>query len=131
MNARLHTADIETPFTRHAGVRVPLICGPMYPCSNPELVAAVSRAGGLGIVQPISLTFERPMLALMLGNPVDLARSVIILQSDTAALMGYTGAVMQRFLGSAVGTAAAALGLLAWIVLPMLVARRSFERRDF
>lgn len=29
----------------------------MYPCSNPELVAAVSRAGALGIVQPISLTY--------------------------------------------------------------------------
>jgi nitronate monooxygenase len=29
----------------------------MYPCSNPELVAAVSDAGGIGIVQPISLTY--------------------------------------------------------------------------
>jgi nitronate monooxygenase len=29
----------------------------MYPCSNPELVAAVSKAGGMGIVQPVSLTF--------------------------------------------------------------------------
>jgi len=48
---------IDTPFTRHAGVEVPLVCGPMYPCSNPELVAAVSEAGGLGIVQPVSLTF--------------------------------------------------------------------------
>lgn len=48
---------MDTPFTRHAGVAVPLICGPMYPCSNPELVAAVSEAGGLGIVQPISLTY--------------------------------------------------------------------------
>ncbi len=48
---------METAFTRHAGVRVPLICGPMYPCSNPELVAAVSEAGGLGVVQPISLTY--------------------------------------------------------------------------
>ncbi len=48
---------METAFTRHAGVRVPLICGPMYPCSNPELVAAVSEAGALGIVQPISLTY--------------------------------------------------------------------------
>ncbi|MES2125470.1 MAG: nitronate monooxygenase [Gemmatimonadota bacterium] len=36
---------------------MPLICGPMYPCSNPELVAAVSEAGGIGIVQPISLTY--------------------------------------------------------------------------
>ena len=33
------------------------ICGPMYPCSNPELVAAVSKAGALGIVQPIALTY--------------------------------------------------------------------------
>ncbi len=29
----------------------------MYPCSNPELVAAVSAAGGLGILQPVSLTW--------------------------------------------------------------------------
>jgi nitronate monooxygenase len=48
---------METAFTRQTGVRVPLICGPMYPCSNPELVAAVSEAGGLGVVQPISLTY--------------------------------------------------------------------------
>ena len=48
---------METPFTRHAHVEVPLLCGPMYPCSNPELVAAVSEAGGLGVVQPVSLTF--------------------------------------------------------------------------
>jgi nitronate monooxygenase len=46
-----------TAFTRHARVSVPLICGPMYPCSNPELVAAVSEAGGLGVVQPLSLTY--------------------------------------------------------------------------
>lgn len=48
---------METAFTKQTGVTVPLICGPMYPCSNPELVAAVSEAGGLGIVQPISLTY--------------------------------------------------------------------------
>jgi nitronate monooxygenase len=29
----------------------------MYPCSNPELVAAVSKAGGIGVVQPLSLTY--------------------------------------------------------------------------
>jgi len=46
-----------TPFTKAVGIDVPLICGPMYPCSNPELVAAVSEAGGIGIVQPISLTY--------------------------------------------------------------------------
>ena len=44
-------------FLSHAGIELPIICGPMYPCSNPELVAAVSNAGGLGVVQPVSLTF--------------------------------------------------------------------------
>ena len=46
-----------TPLTGHAGIEVPLICGAMYPCSNPELVAAASEAGGIGIVQPLSLTY--------------------------------------------------------------------------
>ena len=48
---------LQTRLSRDAGIRVPLICGAMYPCSNPELVAAVSEAGGIGIVQPVSLTF--------------------------------------------------------------------------
>jgi nitronate monooxygenase len=48
---------LDTPLTRHAGIEVPLIGGAMYPCSNPELVAAVSEAGGIGILQPISLTY--------------------------------------------------------------------------
>jgi len=48
---------IETRLTRDAGIEVPLICGAMYPCSNPELVAAASEAGGIGIVQPVSLTY--------------------------------------------------------------------------
>ncbi len=47
----------DNAFTRHVGIELPLICGAMYPCSNPELVAAVSAAGGIGIVQPISLTY--------------------------------------------------------------------------
>jgi nitronate monooxygenase len=48
---------LETALTRHAGIELPIICGAMYPCSNPELVAAASDAGALGIVQPISLTY--------------------------------------------------------------------------
>ncbi|VAW69627.1 Enoyl-[acyl-carrier-protein] reductase [FMN], partial [hydrothermal vent metagenome] len=44
-------------FLKQAGVKYPIICGPMYPCSNPELVAAASHAGALGIIQPIALTY--------------------------------------------------------------------------
>ena len=48
---------LETALTRDAGIEIPLIGGAMYPCSNPELVAAVSNAGAIGIVQPVSLTY--------------------------------------------------------------------------
>ncbi len=44
-------------FTHHLGIQYPVIGGAMYPCSNPELVAAISQAGGIGIVQPVSLTY--------------------------------------------------------------------------
>jgi Cu-processing system permease protein len=74
---------------------------------------------------------ERPMLLLMLFNPVDLARTMIVMQSDTAALMGYTGAVMHRFLGSQLGTLCAVAGMALWILIPAWAGRRAFERRDF
>ena len=44
-------------FCAQLGIRYPVIGGAMYPCSNPELTAAVSAAGGIGILQPISLTY--------------------------------------------------------------------------
>lgn len=47
----------STVLTQALRIEVPLICGAMYPCSNPELVAAVSAAGGIGVVQPLSLSY--------------------------------------------------------------------------
>jgi len=48
---------LSTPLTRELGIRLPIIGGPMFPCSNAELVGAVSAAGGIGVIQPISLTW--------------------------------------------------------------------------
>lgn len=48
---------LETAVTRQLGIEMPLICGAMYPCSNPELVAAVSEAGGIGVIQPLSMVY--------------------------------------------------------------------------
>ncbi|MAJ18702.1 MAG: 2-nitropropane dioxygenase [Euryarchaeota archaeon] len=48
---------MSTSFTEHAGVEHPIICGAMYPCSNPELVAAAANGGGMAILQPVSLTY--------------------------------------------------------------------------
>lgn len=46
-----------TALCADAKIEVPLLCGAMYPCSNPELVAAVSEAGGMGIIQPLSMVY--------------------------------------------------------------------------
>lgn len=43
-------------FLKDTGAKIPIVCGPMYPGSNPELVAAVSEAGGFGVIQPVALT---------------------------------------------------------------------------
>jgi len=43
-------------FLNDTGAKIPIICGPMYPGSNPELIAAVSDTGAFGVVQPVALT---------------------------------------------------------------------------
>jgi nitronate monooxygenase len=55
--SRVPAQPEPTSFTRHTGATVPLICGAMYPCSNWELIAAVSAAGGIGVVQPLSMIY--------------------------------------------------------------------------
>ncbi len=52
----MNPASVER-FLSHSGVEVPVLCGAMYPCSNPELVAAVSEAGALGVIQPLSFAY--------------------------------------------------------------------------
>ena len=47
---------VKNRLTEHSGVEYPIICGAMYPCSNPELVSAAANGGGMAIVQPVSLT---------------------------------------------------------------------------
>jgi nitronate monooxygenase len=47
----------DNQFLKDSGVQYPIICGAMYPCSNPELLAAVAEAGGLPVIQPLSLTY--------------------------------------------------------------------------
>ncbi|MFB3112982.1 MAG: NAD(P)H-dependent flavin oxidoreductase, partial [Gemmatimonadales bacterium] len=78
-------------FTRTVGIEVPLICGAMYPCSNPELVGAVSRARGIGIVQPMSLTFvhghdfrDGLRLAKRLANGKPIGMNALIESSSRA-----------------------------------------------
>jgi len=74
---------------------------------------------------------ERAMLVLTLANPIDLARVTLLLQLDVSALMGYTGAVVQQFLGGATGTLVAVCALALWIAGPIALGVRAFARKDF
>lgn len=74
---------------------------------------------------------EKPLLVLMMLNPVDLARVVLLMLMDAGALMGYTGAVFGRFFGSGPGMAIAVGALLLWAAVPLVGARRAFMKSDF
>lgn len=74
---------------------------------------------------------ERPLLAAMLLNPVDLARVTVLLRFDLAALMGYTGAIFQRFFGGTTGHIVSAAALAVWIAWPLWLGERAFRRKDF
>ena len=54
-----------------------------------------------------------------------------LLSGDAAALMGYPGAVFERFFGSGAGLALAGAALLAWTAVPFLLGARGFARKDF
>lgn len=74
---------------------------------------------------------EMPLLGLTLFNPVDLGRVLLLLQVDKAALMGYTGAVFERFFGSVMGIAVAGCALLGWTLLPFSLGFIRFRAKDF
>lgn len=76
--------NMKTSFTEHVGIEVPLICGAMYPCSNPELIGAVSEAGGIGIIQPISMTYVH-------GH--DLRAGIQLIRKQTDKPLGFNAIV--------------------------------------
>jgi Cu-processing system permease protein len=78
-----------------------------------------------------SYPLEHATLGLMMANPIDIARVALLLQFDGAAMMGYTGAVFLKFFGGAEGIAIATTALTAWVLLPVMLGMRVFQRRDF
>ncbi len=99
--------------------------------------ARMTAPAASAAMPPPPLASAIPTVALLSAggltflNPVDLGRVLPLLQLDTAALMGYTGAVFERFFGGALGEAVTTMALLFWCVGPLLLAHRVFRRKDF
>jgi Cu-processing system permease protein len=71
------------------------------------------------------------LLVGLLGNPVDLARVLSLLQVGGPHLFGPAGATLIKLTGSAgVATAFGLAGLLLWVVVPLFVAVRLFKRQN-
>ena len=85
----------------------------------------------LGIALLHDYPLEGPVLGATLLNPVDLARVLLLLQFDMSALMGYTGAVFERFFGNRTGTLVSLVALSLWSILPLLAGMRRFRSKDF
>ena len=73
---------------------------------------------------------EKAAVALGCLNPIDLSRILLLLQLDSSAMMGYTGAVFRSFFGSAGGALLALVVLLLWAAIPLWAAMRRFNRKD-
>jgi Cu-processing system permease protein len=54
----------------------------------------------------------------------------MLLQLDISALMGYTGAFYKNFFGSSFGIIFSSVVLLIWIIVPVGLALRIFNRKD-
>jgi Cu-processing system permease protein len=74
---------------------------------------------------------EAPLLAMLALNPLDIARVLLLLGTDAAALLGYTGAVVQHTLGTIPGRALLGAVLSLWLVVPLWLASRTFQQKDF
>lgn len=74
---------------------------------------------------------EKVTLGLVMLNPVDLGRILMLMQLDISALMGYTGAFFQQFFSSGLGVLVSAGALLIWMIWPGMLASSVFGKRDF
>jgi Cu-processing system permease protein len=89
-----------------------------------------------GLVLLIMLMFkdyplDKFTIGVVVMNPIDLARILMIMKLDASAMMGYTGAVLTKFLGKGWGSVLITLSLLTWIIVPLFYLRRLENRKDF
>lgn len=74
---------------------------------------------------------EKFAIGMSMFNPIDLSRILIMLKLDISALMGYTGAVFNKFFGNATGMTISIGALLCWTIVPVWLIQRKSSSKDF
>jgi Cu-processing system permease protein len=74
---------------------------------------------------------EKAAIGFSIFNPIDLSRIIILLQLETAALLGYTGAVFNKFFGTSLGILTSLGMLILWAIVPLLWFSMRLVKKDF
>ncbi|MFT5953618.1 MAG: Cu-processing system permease protein [Cyclobacteriaceae bacterium] len=70
-------------------------------------------------------------LIASLFNPIDLARIMVLLKLEISALLGYTGALFQKFFGTQTGLLLSIAVLLFWVLTPLMMLLMKANKKDF
>jgi len=70
---------LETVITRMLGIRYPIVAAPMFLVSNPPLLQAVARAGGIGLMPTLNFRQHADYRRFLEGWPAKLAFGVNII----------------------------------------------------
>jgi len=70
------------------------------------------------------------LLATMF-NPIDLSRILVLLKLDISALLGYTGAIFQKFFGTKTGIISTLGVLTVWTLVPVYLIVYRARKKDF
>jgi Cu-processing system permease protein len=74
---------------------------------------------------------EKFAIILSVLNPIDLSRIMVMLKLDMSALLGYTGAVFQKFFGTNLGIIISLAALSCWTIIPIGLILRISSKKDF
>jgi Cu-processing system permease protein len=74
---------------------------------------------------------DKLAIGLTMFNPIDLGRILMMLQLDISALMGYTGAVFNKFFGTQMGIWVSLGVSLVWVAAPVGLILRFGQKKDF
>jgi Cu-processing system permease protein len=73
---------------------------------------------------------EKAVLGISFLNTIDLARILVLMQTEASALMGLSGAVFEMFFKSFYGVSVAVGILVLWAVFPTMLSVYMFSKKD-